>query len=169
MQRLFSRNRFRILEPSSYLKRVYAPAHSRSLLRPGHQTPMTDSPKAGQVHTLPASEIELPAVKRPRLIGKKGVKGESKRARKRREKQKDLPELCSAEDVLWRDVIAVLGQDVVDKAMEEGVEFESPFEYHQEVELEVSSLCSSGMSITFHRTPSRLGYGHVVLQLFITK
>ncbi|KAF8061735.1 S-adenosyl-L-methionine-dependent methyltransferase [Lyophyllum atratum] len=65
----------------------------------------------------------------------------------RREKKTDLPELCSTEDVLWRDVIAVLGQDVVDKALEEGTEFDSPFEFHQEVELEISSICSSGEAI----------------------
>jgi tRNA (uracil-5-)-methyltransferase len=115
---------------------------------------MSESPKTGEVHTLPASELEQPAVKRPRLIGKKGVKGESKRARKRREKQKDLPEFCSTEDVLWRDVISVLGRDVVDQALEDGTEFDSPFEYHQDVELEVSSLCSNGTSLALHLKPS---------------
>ncbi|KAG5640537.1 hypothetical protein DXG03_008174 [Asterophora parasitica] len=101
-----------------------------------------ESPKAGQVHTLEL-ESELPT-KKPRLVAKKS---ESKRAKKRRTKKTDLPEECSNEDVLWRDVVAALGQDVVDNALEDGTEFDSPFEFKQEVELEVSSICSNGEAI----------------------
>ncbi|KAF5386601.1 hypothetical protein D9615_002019 [Tricholomella constricta] len=107
---------------------------------------MAESPKAGQVHALPQAELELPSMKKPRLAGKNVPKSERKRAKKRAKKT-DLPEPCSTEDVLWRDVIAVLGQDVVDKALEDGSEFDSPFEFHQEVELEVSAICSSGEAI----------------------
>lgn len=105
---------------------------------------MIDSPKTGEIHALPHIELELPLGKKPRLIGKKGAKAESKRSQKRRQKRADLPELCSTEDVLWRDIIALLGKDVVDSALEEGSEFDSPFEFHQEVELQISGICSSG-------------------------
>ena len=70
-----------------------------------------------------------------------GIKG----TRKKQKKQKQqLPEPCSAEDVLWRDVISVLGQSEVDLAVEEGSEWDAPFESKTEVELEVSALSSSG-------------------------
>ncbi|RDB19521.1 tRNA (uracil(54)-C(5))-methyltransferase [Hypsizygus marmoreus] len=135
-----------------------APYHTRTssapVLRPAYLFPrskpagiMTDTPRTGEVHVLPESELELPIGKKPRLVGKHGSKGESRRAKKRREKEAQLPEICSTEDVLWRDVIAVLGKDVVDKALEDGTAFDSPFEYHQEVELEISSICSSGEAI----------------------
>lgn len=105
---------------------------------------MLESPKAGQIHALPPTELELPLGKKPRFANQRGHKKESKRAKKHREKKLGLPEPCSAEDVVWRDIIAVLGQDVVDQALEEGTEFDSPFEFHQELEIEVSSICSNG-------------------------
>ncbi|KAG5639174.1 hypothetical protein H0H81_006078 [Sphagnurus paluster] len=108
---------------------------------------MEVSPKAGQVHALPENEVEVPqGTKKPRLAAKKSQKTESKRSKKRRGRTA-LPEPCSAEDVIWRDIIAVLGEDAVDKAAEEGAEFNSPFEFHQEVVLEVASICSNGEAI----------------------
>ncbi|GLB35552.1 putative methyltransferase [Lyophyllum shimeji] len=108
---------------------------------------MAEPAQAGQVHTIPESELELPSGKKPRLVSKPGSKKECKRAKQRREKKTGLPEPCSSEDVLWRDIIAVLGKDVVSKALEDGTEFDSPFEFHQEVELEIAGLCSSGEAI----------------------
>jgi len=102
---------------------------------------MAESPKTGQVHIITEGELEVPPGKRPKVINKT----HAKRTQKRRDKVKNLPEPCSPEDVLWHDVVALLGQDVVDKALEEKSDFNSPFAYHQEVELEVSSLLPSGM------------------------
>ncbi|KAG6836070.1 hypothetical protein H0H93_011787, partial [Arthromyces matolae] len=115
---------------------------------------MAKSPKVGQVHALPATELELPLGKKPRLAGKGGHKKQSKRAKKRHDKTA-LPEHCSAEDVLWRDVISVLGKDVVDKSLEDGTEFDSPFEFRQEVELEVVAVCSNGEAIARSPDESR--------------
>ncbi|KAG6900364.1 hypothetical protein C0993_011995 [Termitomyces sp. T159_Od127] len=115
---------------------------------------MPHSPKAGQVHALPPTELELPLGKKPRFA-KGGHKKESKRAKKRRDKKSGLPEPCSAEDVIWRDVIAILGEDVVDQALEDGTEFDSPFEFHQELEVEVSSICSNGEAIARSPDESR--------------
>ncbi|KAG6888915.1 hypothetical protein C0992_007102 [Termitomyces sp. T32_za158] len=100
---------------------------------------MPHSPKAGQIHALPPNELDMPLGKKPRFGIKGGNKKESKRAKKRKGKASSLPEPCSAEDVIWRDVIAMLGQDVVDQALEDGTEFDSPFEFHQELEVEMLS------------------------------
>ena len=102
---------------------------------------MPESPKTGQVRTVPECELEVPPGKRPKVISKKNPK----RAQKRQDKKKNLPEPCSPEDVLWRDIIALLGRDMVDKALEDKSDLSSPFSYHQELELEVSSLLPSGM------------------------
>ncbi|KAG6909583.1 hypothetical protein DXG01_016622 [Tephrocybe rancida] len=136
---------------------VKFPSSGRYYISSGHSLPvykdrMAESPKAGQVHVLSPSELELPLGKKPRLGAKGGSQKEGKRAKKRRQKKTDLPELCSSEDVLWRDVIAVLGQDTVDKVLEDGKEFDSPFVFHQEVEVEVSNICSNGEAIA--RSPN---------------
>jgi tRNA (uracil-5-)-methyltransferase len=107
---------------------------------------MADSPKTGEVRARPESELILPLGKKPRLDGRKSQKNGSKRSKMRRQKESGIPEPCSADDVLWRDVIAAVGQDVVDKAAGDETDFDSPFEYHQEVELEIAYLCSSGKS-----------------------
>jgi tRNA (uracil-5-)-methyltransferase len=73
-----------------------------------------------------------------------GIKGTRKQQKKQKRQHNLLPEPCSAEDVLWRDVISVLGQSEVDLALEEGSEWDAPFESKTEVELEVSALSSSG-------------------------
>ncbi|KAG6854170.1 hypothetical protein C0991_009822 [Blastosporella zonata] len=108
---------------------------------------MPGSPQAGQIHLLSPSELDLPLGKKPRVVAKGGSQKGSKRSKKRQQKKTDLPELCSSEDVLWRDVIAVLGKDVVDTALEDGKEFDSPFEFHQEIEVQVSTIGSNGEAI----------------------
>jgi tRNA (uracil-5-)-methyltransferase len=107
---------------------------------------MVGSPTTGEVRPLPESESILPLGKKPRVDGRKSQKIVSKRAKKRRQKETGLPEPCSADDVLWQDIITVVGKDAVDKASEDEADFDSPFEYHQEVELEIASLGSSGKS-----------------------
>lgn len=104
---------------------------------------MPHSPKAGQVHALPSTELDLPLGKKPRFANQADHK-KKKGVKKRRGKKLGLPEPCSAEDVIWRDVTAILGQDVVDQALEDGTEFDSPYEFHQELEIEVSGICSNG-------------------------
>ena len=62
---------------------------------------------------------------------------------KRKIKHK-LPEPYSPEDVVHRDVISLLGQDVVDRLIEEGKDWTSPFQIREEVELTVSAISSHG-------------------------
>jgi hypothetical protein len=57
-----------------------------------------------------------------------------------------LPEIGSPEDVISREVVGLLGNQVVAQAEADGVEWESPFGFMEEVELTVSSMSSSGMS-----------------------
>ena len=134
---------------------------------------MTTSEGLGQVRALSDSEQELPASKRPRIepivdfssanymkaltptkaptvvvseTNKPGPKKDGKKKQSKRQKRKghNLPEPCSPEDVLWKDIVLVLGQDVVDEAVEAGSDTESPFAVHDEVEVEVKMLGSNG-------------------------
>ena len=68
-----------------------------------------------------------------------------KKSRKRKSKH-ELPDPCSAEDVISRDVFALLGEEA-DKAVEEGRDWESPFEQKTELEVVVSELSSSGTRV----------------------
>jgi hypothetical protein len=151
------RTRLRILTSSSYtfIARYHNRASRQPLIRAGFLKMTGNSPQTGEVHALPENEVLLPLGKKPRLNGRKSRKNESKRAKIRRQKESGVPEPCSADDVLWRDIIAAVGQDAVDKAAEDETDLDSPFEYHQEVELETISLCSSGKSLTRHSFGSR--------------
>ncbi|KAG7095191.1 hypothetical protein E1B28_005968 [Marasmius oreades] len=134
---------------------------------PFHWLPMTPpSPKIGQVRPPPESDQEsLYPGKRPRTEKEKTsskssqkthklVKKSEKRLKKQREHQ---PELCSPEHVQWLDIVNLLGEDVVNDAIEEGKEFQSPFAFHEVVELEVKAICSNGdglaQSDTVHAPP----------------
>ncbi len=77
--------------------------------------------------------------KRPRL--------ESPLPPKRSKKKKrTLIVSGSSEDVISREVVALLGKELVEKAEADGIEWESPFGFREEVELTISSISSSGMS-----------------------
>jgi len=56
------------------------------------------------------------------------------------------PEFGSPEDVISREVVGLLGNQIVARAEADGVEWESPFGFREEVELTVSSISPSGMS-----------------------
>ena len=76
---------------------------------------------------------------KPRVSNKK----QAKSARKRRNRLVNI-EPGSHDDVYWREVISLLGQDTVDAAIDEEKDLESPFEFREEVELEISRLSSNG-------------------------
>ena len=115
-----------------------------------------ESTVVGQVHALPDSEKELPTGKKPRIEVfdvselEAGVsrqyknKDDRRNAKKERKRKATIPEPCSSEDLLWQDIISVLGREVVDQAIEDGVELQSPFKYHEEVEVEVKMISSNG-------------------------
>lgn len=74
------------------------------------------------------------------------VSGPSKKVSKsaKRKQKRILPEPYSSEDVLWHDIVALLGNDTVDHALQQGTEWNSPFDFREEVEVEVSTLSSNG-------------------------
>jgi hypothetical protein len=55
------------------------------------------------------------------------------------------PEPGSSEDVISRQVVALLGEQVVASAEADGTDWASPFGFREQVELTVSSISSSGM------------------------
>ncbi|TFK23730.1 tRNA methyltransferase [Coprinopsis marcescibilis] len=118
---------------------------------------MAEQERVGQVRNLSDSEQELPASKRPRtevinileVENKKfvSVKRERKREARRKRELEKFPEPCSSDDVLWKDIVAVLGSDVVEGLIREEKAYDSPFAFQQEVELEVKVLGSNGDGI----------------------
>ena len=113
---------------------------------------MSNSPKIGETRPLAESPEPLntaPPQKKPKLDAttapsvKQNLKKLSARQRKKKQRE-DLPEPCSPDDVLWRDVTALLGKDYVDSVLDDGSDRDSPFEFREEVELEVVALSSGG-------------------------
>ena len=65
--------------------------------------------------------------------------------RETKKKKEHLPEPYSIEDVITRDVVALLGERTVQGIIDEGKEHSAPFTFKQEVDLIVTELSSSGM------------------------
>lgn len=125
---------------------------------------MSGLAQAGQVRPMPDSEVEVPEAKKVRLdirddvatasatpstsaapINPTEKKREHKKSkRKNKQKKPELAEPGSPEDLLWHEIKSVLGVDAVERATQEGVEYDSPFSFHQEVEVVVESLSPSG-------------------------
>ena|ERR1700722_6383513 len=63
---------------------------------------------------------------------------------KKRKRRTETFERCSSDDVIWQDVVALLGKDAVGAAVAEESEWDSPFAFRDELELEVVSLSSAG-------------------------
>ena len=71
-------------------------------------------------------------------------KQSKQKALKKKKKKQLPPEPYSHDDVLWRDVRDLLGAGVADGIIEDGKEWESPFQYGEELEVEVSTISSTG-------------------------
>ena len=104
---------------------------------------------AAQVRHLPLSDQEegAPAEKKQRVEGNQlSLPAPSRTLKKqtRKQKRKFLPEPCSPEDVLWNDVAGLLGSDIVDHKIAQGIEWDAPFSFREELEVEVSKLSSNG-------------------------
>jgi tRNA (uracil-5-)-methyltransferase len=139
----------------------------RRLVSTIHLRRMSAQPQASRVRAAPDSGVELPEAKKARLASgtpptivqddvsapaqAEGVQLPKRSKRKHKHARPDLPEPCSAEDVLWHEIKAVLGPSAIEKATEEGAEFDSPFAFLQEVEVVVKSLSPSGELRRFSR------------------
>lgn len=93
-----------------------------------------------QTGTTIGAETSNPKPKEPRPQSNK----QRKKASRKRKNKRELPEPCSAEDVISRDVAALLGAEI-EKAVHEGSDWDSPLELQTELEVVVSELSSSGM------------------------
>ena len=87
-----------------------------------------------------------------------GDKQPKKKRGSKRWKQRFLPpEPYSNDDVLWRDVRNLLGTEVADGIIEEGKEWESPFQNLEEVTVKVSAISSTGTALSkFIFPPARI-------------
>ncbi|KAJ6516568.1 hypothetical protein C8R47DRAFT_936825, partial [Mycena vitilis] len=109
---------------------------------------MAETPSTGDVRP-PSPSSAGPVAKKPRF-GPRDQSNASLKAprqtksQKRRAQWAALPEACSSDDVLWQEIKEILGEEYVTTALEEGTDRKSPFEYHQELEMQVVALSSSG-------------------------
>ena len=98
----------------------------------------------------PASPLQAPVLsldKRPRSTSPEVATQAATRSTgpKRRKKPKRTPpEFGSPQDVISREVVGLLGSELVARAEADGLDWESPFGFREEVELTVSSISSSG-------------------------
>lgn len=67
-----------------------------------------------------------------------------KQRQKQRKIQAKLPEPYSKEDIVWREIVRLLGQEEVDAIVAKEKDWESPLERFTEIEVTVSMLSSSG-------------------------
>ncbi|THH04444.1 hypothetical protein EW145_g5518 [Phellinidium pouzarii] len=67
----------------------------------------------------------------------------AKGARKHRRKLVNI-EPYSRDDVFWHEVISLLGQEAVDKAVDDGTDLDAPFSFREELELDIQRLSSNG-------------------------
>ncbi|CAK5282001.1 unnamed protein product [Mycena citricolor] len=98
-----------------------------------HATPGTASP------SLRASDATQPK-RGPKKTG-------PTRTQKRKAQHGALPEFCSHDDVLWREIKEVLGAEYVDGCVEAGTGRDSPLAYHAEVDVEVKAISSTGSAV----------------------
>ncbi|KAI0292965.1 S-adenosyl-L-methionine-dependent methyltransferase [Multifurca ochricompacta] len=99
-----------------------------------------------------------PADKKPRLSSSISQGGASLNAAlKRNKKRKQTPpEPGSSQDVISREVITLLGKELVDQSETDGTAWESPFGFREEVQLTVSSISSSvGDGLAISPLPKR--------------
>jgi hypothetical protein len=97
----------------------------------------------------PTQSCLQPVDKKPRFASPEPLLqvGTKPSAPKRSKKRKHTPlESGSSEDVISREVVALLGEEIVARAEADGTEWKSPFGFREQVELTVSSISSSGMS-----------------------
>lgn len=132
-QTLRDRSRSPMDDPAKKKPRLASPEQNESLVKPAPEDLVLDAPLEA-MHMTSGSGFGLTTHKK---------QGNKKSKRKDKNKHKP-PEPYSNEDIVHRDVVALLGQDVVDKITEEGNDWATPFSVRDEVELTVFAMSSSG-------------------------
>nr|GAT58007.1 S-adenosyl-L-methionine-dependent methyltransferase [Mycena chlorophos] len=97
-------------------------------------------------------KLDHPAVK---TAPKAQKNNRGSKRQNRRDQRNALPEPCSHDDVLWQEIKDVLGEEYVENAMAEGTDRDSPFAYHQEVEVQVVAISSTGSALATHSDSAR--------------
>ncbi|KAJ7744236.1 tRNA methyltransferase [Mycena maculata] len=129
---------------------------------------MAEVPSVGTARA-PSPPSEPPVAKKPRLEApeqpvslpvstpafKTASKPKQSKTQKRRQQYNALPEPCSSDDVLWREITEILGEEYVNTNLAEETDRLSPFEYHQELEMQVVAICSTGSALATSTESSR--------------
>lgn len=122
--------------------RVFFPYHRHGLL-------LTRSIMQKNI-VRPASPLQVPVLssdKRSRSTSP-GVAAQvatrSTAPKRPKKPKRSPPEPGSPEDVVYREVLGLLGSEIVAQAQADGLDWESPFGFREEVELTVSSMSSGG-------------------------
>ncbi len=117
--------------------------------------PRLDAPESETAISKPPQAVTSTASREhPQQGATKTTNKQPPRMTKRQKKKRLNIEPCSHDDVYWREVIGLIGQETVDSIAEAGQELESPFEFREEVDLEISQLSSNGMSVGLsHASP----------------
>lgn len=105
------------------------------------------------VHSAPAPEPSTPASADPPLLADKHKTKRAARERKKAAKRRALPEPFSTPWVVSQEVEKLLGKDIVDQAVADGTEYDSPFPNTKEqasriLDVTVSHLSSTGMYVS---------------------
>ena len=160
-QTTFRRSKSRLMPSPRILYRprlhvtIHRTLYSQSSYLPRLKQTMTDS--VPQIRSRPDSEdsfLQQPIEKKIRLDSAGSVEPQAQpsepttqiRKGKNKKQKHTLPEPYSNDDVLWRDVVELLGSDIIDTATGAGKDWESPFSFKEEVELFVTSITSTGES-----------------------
>lgn len=107
----------------------------------------------------PVASTSTTTKREPARAGKKS----EKKASKKKKKKQLPPELYSHDDVLWRDVRDLLGVEVADGIIKEGKEWESPFQYGDELEVEISAISSTGAPLPGLFPSASIGWSAVLV------
>lgn len=113
--------------------------------QPSPDSSASDSDRRIHIGTLQDTLIVESNHQKTDQYNKKPLKSPSKATRKRQKRLTNI-EPCSHDDVHWKEVVNLLGQDVVNKAKEDGTEFDTPFSFLEELELKISCLSSNGQN-----------------------
>ncbi|KDQ51329.1 hypothetical protein JAAARDRAFT_41178 [Jaapia argillacea MUCL 33604] len=127
------------------------PSEKKPRLEPISSDPSTSlANETEHQHEVDAEPFPEVQESHPSLPSGRGKGKGSGLGKKQKKRKRPAIEPYSSDDVLWRDIISLLGKDVVDKVVEEGREWDAPFEGPEKRELEVvvSAISSGGESLS---------------------
>ncbi|KAH8111434.1 tRNA methyltransferase [Phellopilus nigrolimitatus] len=126
-------------------------------LSPACPTPAPDKKPRSQSPSFTIEKLTVPAETSGNTRGSaekvsRTQKSLSKSAKKHRKKLVNI-EPCSRDDIIWREVTGLLGQDTVDSAIEDGTDLQAPFKFREELKVEIQQLSSNGEGLAIAPSP----------------